>query len=68
MSSLLVNILLWVLFDVQIVDKANIRTKVQDSSVVKYNMDKLLHYLKAQGVMKAGDLLLTNSDGCAVDV
>ena len=28
-------------------------------------MDKLLHYLKAQRVMKAGDLLLTNSDGCA---
>ena len=41
-------------------------SKVQDSSVVNYNMDKLIHYLKAQGVvMKAGDLFLTNSDGCA---
>ena len=28
-------------------------------------MDKLIQYLKAQGVMKPGDLLLTNSDGCA---
>ena len=27
-------------------------------------MDKLLHYLKAEGAMKRGDLLLTNSDGC----
>ena len=40
-------------------------SKVQDSSVVNYNMDKLLHYLKAEGVMNPGDLLLTNSDGCA---
>ena len=40
-------------------------SKVQDSSVVNYNMDKLLHYLKAQGVLKPGDFLLTNSDGCA---
>ena len=39
--------------------------KVQDSSVVNYNMDKLLHYLKSKGLMKPGDLLLTNSDGCA---
>ena len=39
--------------------------KVQDSSVVNYNMDKLHQHLKAQGVMKRGDLLLTNSDGCA---
>ena len=39
--------------------------KVQDSSVVNFNMDKLIRYLKAKGVMKAGDLLLTNSDGCA---
>ena len=30
------------------------------------NMDKLLHYLKAEGrLIKPGDLLLTNSDGCA---
>ena len=39
--------------------------KVQDSSVVNYNMDKLLQHLKAKGVMKPGDYLLTNSDGCA---
>ena len=38
---------------------------MQDSSVVNYNMDKLIHYLKAKGIMKPGDLLLTNSDGCA---
>mmetsp|Transcript_20210 Transcript_20210/g.45217 ORF Transcript_20210/g.45217 Transcript_20210/m.45217 type:complete len:251 (+) Transcript_20210:988-1740(+) len=40
-------------------------SKVQDSSVVNYNMDKLILYLKDKGVMKHGDRLLTNSDVCA---
>ena len=39
--------------------------KVQDSLVVNYNMGKLLNYLKDEGVMKPGDTLLTNSDGCS---